>query len=262
MDSLRPFDKGKLLHRTQLLLGPEAMERLASARVALFGAGGVGSWAAEALVRTGIGHLTVVDADVICPTNVNRQAQATSLNVGMPKAEELRKRLLEIDPSADIVALKEMYDADTCSKFDLKSFGYVLDAIDTLRCKVLLLERCLEAGVKVYSSMGAASRLDPTRIRISPIAATKGCPLARVVRQRLKQDGVDASKILCVYSEEPVVENKGSSFCGGKACVCPDHDGDNLCAMKAKINGSLVQATAPFGFALASMVVNDLIAGG
>ena len=253
-----PYDKEKLLHRTQLLLGPDAMVRLASAKVILFGAGGVGSWTAEALVRTGIGHLTIVDADVICPTNVNRQSQATSLNVGLPKADELRKRLLEIDPSADVVAVKEMYDSDTCAKFDLKAYDYVLDAIDTLRCKVLLLKMSLEADVKVYSSMGAASRLDPTQIRVATIAATKGCPLARVVRQRLKQEGVDASKIICVYSEEPVVENKGSSFCGGKACVCPDHDGDNLCAMKAKINGSLVQATAPFGFALASLVVNDI----
>ena len=254
------YSKDKLLHRSQLLLGSDAMSRIASARVILFGAGGVGSWTAEALVRTGIGHLTIVDADVICPTNVNRQAQANSFNVGMPKADELRKRLLEIDPSADVVSVKEMYDSDTCCKFDLKSYGYVLDAIDTLRCKVLLLKLALESGVKVFSSMGAASRLDPTQIRIASIADTKGCPLARVVRQRLKQDGVDASKIPCVYSEEPVIENKGSSFCGSQECVCPDHDGQNLCSMKAKINGSLVQATAPFGFALASLVINDLVA--
>lgn len=245
-----PYDKEKFLHRAQLLLGDEAMARIASAKVALFGAGGVGSWAAEALARTGVGHITIVDADVICPTNVNRQAQATSLNIGKPKAEELRKRLLEINPEANVTAIMEMYDETTCGKFDLKSFDYVLDAIDTLRCKVLLLKRSLDAGVKVYSSMGAASRLDPTQIRVAPVSATKGCPLARVVRQRMRQEGVDASKIICVYSEEPVCENKGTDAFGS--------DGSSLSAMKAKINGSLVQATAPFGFALASLVINDL----
>lgn len=253
--------RDKALHRTQLLLGAEAMARLASLKVVLFGAGGVGSWTAEALVRTGVGALTIVDADLICPTNVNRQAQATSLNVGKPKAEELRKRLLEIAPGAGVEAVMRMYDASTCDGFDLASYDYVLDAIDTLSCKILLLKRALAAGTKVFASMGAASRLDPTRIRVASIAETKGCPLARVVRQGLKKEGVDASKILCVYSEEPVAPNKGSSFCGGSACVCPDNGGENLCAMKAKINGSLVQATAPFGFALASLLVNDAIAG-
>lgn len=244
-----PCDRERALHRAQLLLGADAMARIASAKVILFGAGGVGSWAAEALVRTGIGHLSIVDADVVCPTNVNRQAQATSLNAGMPKAGELRKRLLDIAPSADIVAKQEMYNADTCGRFDLKSYDYVLDAIDTIDCKILLLRRSLEAGVKVYSSMGAALRLDPTRIRVAPVSATKGCPLARVVRQRLRQEGVDASKITCVYSEEPVAANKG---------VRIDESG----GLKSRVNGSLVQSTAPFGFTLAGLVVNDLAAMG
>lgn len=245
-------------HRTELLLGEAAFAAVQAAKVILFGVGGVGSWCAEALVRTGVRHLTMVDPDVVCPTNINRQAQATTLTVGRSKVEEMRKRLLEINPDADINAMPTMYDEQTCAQFDLAAYDYVLDAIDTLRSKVLLLERCLAAGVTVCSSMGAGAKLDPTSIRVATLDKTRHCPLARAVRKRLRQAGVSAA-FPCVYSEEPPVPNRGRTFCGSVVCACPEGDQPNLCLGKARINGTLVQMTAPFGFALAGLVVQDVL---
>ena len=244
-------------HRTELLLGKPVMTRLQAARVILFGVGGVGSWTAEALVRSGIRHLTLVDSDVICPTNLNRQLQATAHNVGQPKVDALRQRLLDIYPAAEIVAVKAMYDEGSCDQFDLGGYDYVLDAIDTLKCKVLLLQRAMAAGAKVYSCMGAGAKLDPTQIRTVPLSKTKYCPLARVVRERLRQAGFTGD-FTCVYSEESPLENQGRTFCGSAVCACPDKDEANLCKGKARINGTLVHVTAPFGFALAGLVIQDL----
>ena len=249
----------QLFHRAELQLGKAAMSRIQSARIIIFGVGGVGSWCAEALVRTGVRRMTIVDSDVVCATNVNRQLQATARNVGLPKVDELRKRLLEINPEVEIEALKIMYDEKSCDQFDLGSYEYVLDAIDSLKNKVLLLSRCLEAGVKVYSSMGAGAKLDPTRIRTTTISKTKHCPLARVVRKRLRQNGVEG-EIVCVYSEEPPMENQGRTFCGSATCACPDKDEENLCLSKARINGTLAHVTGAFGLVLAGLVIQDVVA--
>lgn len=244
--------------RSELLLGHGVMLRLRTARVIVFGVGGVGSWCAEALVRSGIRHLTIVDADVICATNVNRQLQATAKNIGEPKAEELRKRLLEINPAADIAAHKVLYDETTCDQFDLTKYDYVIDAIDTLKNKLLLLKRCTDLGVTVYASMGAALKLDPTQIRTARLSRTRHCPLARMVRKRLNQEGAKVD-CLCVYSEELPLENKGKSACGSTECVCPKKNELDLCSLKAQINGALVHVTAPFGFALAGLVIQDIV---
>ncbi len=235
------------------------MTRIYAARVIIFGVGGVGSWCAEALIRTGISHLTMVDSDVICATNVNRQLQATARNIGRPKVEELRTRLLEINPEAEITAIKAFYDHQSCDQYDLSQYDYVLDAIDTLKNKVLLLRRCLEGGVTVFSSMGAGAKLDPTQIRTATISKTKHCPLARMVRKRLHQNKVQG-EFLCVYSEEMPMENQGHTFCGGEVCACPDKDEENLCLGKARINGTLAHLTAPFGFVLAGLVIQDIVA--
>ncbi len=245
-------------HRAELLLGETAMQAIADAKVILFGVGGVGSWCAEALLRTGFQQLTMVDPDIVCPTNINRQRQATPATVGLPKVEEMRRRLLDINPTATIVARQEMYDQTTCGQFDLAGYDYVLDAIDTLRNKLLLLARCQAAGVTVFSSMGAGAKLDPTQIRVAPLAKTRHCPLARLVRKGLRRLAV-GTDFLCVYSEELPGENRGHTFCGSDCCACPAHQQHNLCRAKAKINGTLVQLTAPFGFTLASLVVQDLL---
>jgi len=251
----------QLFHRTELLLGHELLERLRGAKAILFGVGGVGSWCAEALIRSGMESLTIVDPDVICPTNVNRQLQATSGNIGRPKAEELKKRLLEINPDAKIEAVQVMFNAETCPSFHLESYDYVLDAIDTLSCKIELLRKGLDSGAKVFSSMGAGAKLDVTMIRTALIEDTKHCPLARMVRKRLHQAG-ETRQFLCVYSEEPPMENRGKTFCGGKVCVCPDNAEKEICMSKSKINGTMVHVTAAFGFALAGLLFQDLVSSG
>jgi tRNA A37 threonylcarbamoyladenosine dehydratase len=255
----------QLFHRTELLLGKPAMSGLTTARVAIFGVGGVGSWAAEALIRSGIEHLLIVDSDVICATNVNRQSQATALNVGQSKPEELRRRLLEIHPRATIDARQMPYNETTRPSFDLGAFDYVLDCIDSLSNKVLLLEHCQTAGVTVFSSMGAGAKLDPTRVRVAPISESSVCPLARMVRKRLGRRGLPRD-FLCVYSEELPREPSGATSCGSGTCDCQppaDKSAPNQpdwCKRKRQINGTVVHVTAVFGFTLAGLVVQDVLA--
>ncbi len=258
-----------MIHRSELVLGPAAMERISRARAAVFGVGGVGSWCAEALVRTGLRDLTVVDSDIVCPTNLNRQAQATARNLGKSKVEEMRDRLLAINPDALITARHVPFDETTCGDFGLEGFDYVIDAIDSIKNKVLLLERCVAAGVTVYSSMGAGARSDPSKIKTGLISDTSGCPLARRVRRLLRQGGV-ATDIMCVWSDEHPVAPAVETLCGTGACVCV-HDRTSFCdenaagavdwcGMKKQVNGALVHITAIFGFMLAGLIVSDIAA--
>lgn len=266
--------RGHLFHRTAMLVGKSAMDRIAHARVAIFGVGGVGSWAAEALVRSGIEHLTIVDSDTICSTNVNRQLQATAFNVGKSKVEELRKRLLEINPQALVEARHAAYTARTCEDFDLSTYDYVLDAIDSLQNKVLLIERCLDAKITIYSCMGAGAKMDPTQIKTGPLSRTRMCPLAKMVRKRLGKKCV-SKEFLCVYSEEIPTEPMLESLCGTGQCACShavsphaasdgqgtEADNPDWCAQKKRINGTVVHVTAAFGLALAGLVIQDLTRG-
>lgn len=248
-----------------MLVGQPALARFARTRVALFGVGGVGSWAAEALIRSGIGHLLIVDSDVVCATNINRQLQATTRTLGKPKVEELRAHLLDLNPAAEIEARQAAYTADTCSQFDLASYDYVLDAIDSLQNKVLLIERALAAGTVVYSSMGAGAKLDPTQIKTGPLSRTRMCPLAKMVRKRLGKKCVTRD-FLCVYSEEIPSEPATESLCGTGQCACthaiptgPEAaSSPDWCAQKKRINGAAVHVTGAFGFALAGLVIQDV----
>ena len=255
----------QLFHRTEMLLGKPAMLSLATARVAVFGLGGVGSWAAEALVRSGVEHLLLVDSDVICATNANRQAQATALNVGEAKTEALRQRLLAINPRAAIDVRQAPYNADTRPTFDLAAFDYVLDCIDSLSNKVLLLQHAQETGVTVYSAMGAGAKLDPTRIRVAPLSQSSVCPLARMVRKRLGRRGTPRD-FLCVYSDELPRDPLMATACGTGACACrpshedPMHGSPDWCRQKKRINGTVVHVTGAFGFTLAGLVIQDLVA--
>ncbi|MBI9020710.1 MAG: tRNA threonylcarbamoyladenosine dehydratase, partial [Verrucomicrobia bacterium] len=185
-------------HRTELLIGDAALKKFAETRVILFGVGGVGSWCAEALIRSGVGHLTIVDNDVICVTNINRQLQATAKNVGQSKVEALKTRLLEIHPDAEITALQKVYNYETREEFDLPSYDYVIDAIDSLSHKVDLIASVMDMGVTLFSAMGAACKLDATTIRVDSIWKTHGCKLAKFVRKRLRHRGVTGD-CLCVY---------------------------------------------------------------
>lgn len=203
------------MQRTALLYGEDTIERFANARVIIFGVGGVGSWCVEALARSGIGTLTLVDADVVDPTNVNRQLPATTLTVGQPKAEVLAQRVREINPSCRVKSIVEFYTADNASEFHIEDYDVVIDAIDSLPSKAaLLLQVTSMPGVKLFSSMGAAMKLDPGKVATAEFWSVKGCRLARALRDRFKRQGVfPKRKFRCVYSEEnPKGEPKGTSM--------------------------------------------------
>lgn len=206
---------GEELQRATLLFGEEKMQRLGRTRVIVFGLGGVGSWCAEALLRSGVGHLTLVDADDVDVTNINRQLPATSLTIGRPKAEVMLERLRSVRPDADVKALVKYYKPDNTAEFELNSYDVVIDAIDSLASKADLIMRVTAVkGLRLYSSMGAARRLDPGRVSVAEFWKVRGCALARALRDRFKHAGVKpARKFSCVYSDEPVSgEPKGTSM--------------------------------------------------
>lgn len=240
----------QIFSRASLLLGPETLEACNNARVILFGAGGVGSWCAEGLIRSGIGHLTIVDPDSVALSNVNRQLEATLRTVGQPKAEALKERLLEINPDATITVIRKEYTDATYADYRFDSYDYVIDAIDSLSDKISLLLRASASRATVYSSMGAALKVDPSKIRTAEFWNVRGCPLGAMMRKKMRKQGTfPRKKILCVYDEE-VLENRGdppTEVPAGK-----------LDARKAQVNGSLVHITAIFGMTLAGFVIQDI----
>ena len=265
---MKEKNRKPFFNRTRLLLGDEKMKSLDETRVIIFGVGGVGSWCAEGLVRSGIGHLTIVDSDRVCITNVNRQMMATSKTIGMVKVEALKERLQEINPDVEISAVQAIYSEETADQFDLDSFDYVVDAIDSLKDKAALILHATRSKAKFFSSMGAALKMDPTKIEVAEFWNVRGCPLARALRQRFKKrKEYPKKKFLCVYSDE-LIENKGNeSSCGTDKCVCPktsnapgdpslaDHE---WCSSKARINGSLMHITSIFGLTLAGLILRDI----
>lgn len=217
--------------RTIQLIGEEGFAALQRARVILFGVGGVGGWCAETLLRTGLGHLTIVDFDKVDTTNLNRQIVATAANIGQNKVQEMQKRLLSIAPEADVQAIDRQYNSETADSFDLAQYDIVIDAIDMVECKALLLYNATKAGCRVYSSMGAGRKTDPQKIRTAEFWKVQGCPLARALRTKMKKTGLlPKSKIQCVYSEEISGER-----------------------------GTIAPVVGVFGMTLASMVINDIV---
>ena len=207
--------------RTELLLGEEAMKRLATTRVAIFGVGGVGGYALEALVRSGVGEIDVIDFDTVSESNINRQIIATEDSVGKYKVDVCRERALSINSEVKINAIRSFFSVDNADEFDLAGYDYIIDAIDTVSAKIELIVRSLAAGTKIISSMGAGNKLDPTRFEVSDIYKTSVCPLARVMRTELKKRGVKKLKV--VYSkEEPIkrtVDGNGRHAPGSIAFV-------------------------------------------
>lgn len=222
------------------MLGTDVTDRIARARVIVFGVGGVGSWCVEGLVRSGVRHITIVDHDRVCPSNVNRQLMATAKTIGWVKVEAMKEHLLDISPDAEIDARHEAFNAGTAASFDIGSYDYVIDAIDSLQDKMLLIHTACDARVRLYSSMGAARKLDPTRIRVAEFWKVTGCPLARALRQGFKRSGrLPSRKFKCVYSDE-LLDNAGTSD-------------------EPRANGSLAHITAVFGFTLAGLVIEDIV---
>ena len=222
--------------RAERMLGAAVMDALSRTRVAVFGLGGVGSWCAESLVRSGVGHLMLVDSDTVCASNVNRQAMATSRTLGRGKAETLAERLREINPEVELDVRRCRYCAESAAEFDLAAFDYVVDAIDSVEDKALLIRRALASqGTTLFSSMGAAFRMDPFRLRHTAFRKVEGDGLARALRHRFKREGgVPKRQFECVWSDERRASQKFERPCG-----------------------SVVHTTASFGFALAGLVVAD-----
>jgi tRNA A37 threonylcarbamoyladenosine dehydratase len=236
--------------RTEALLGKGSTEKLNSKKVAVFGLGGVGGYTVEALVRAGIGNIALVDFDTVSVTNINRQLMATTHTVGQPKVDVLRERLLAINPNAEITAIQDVYCAENAESFRLGDYDYVIDAIDSLKDKAHLILEASKSGAKLFASMGAALKLDPTKVRVEEFWDVKGCPLGAALRKKFKKDKTyPKRKFKCVYSEE-LLENKGEA---------PEVDDNSTWDVKkAQINGSLVHITAIFGFTLSGLVVQDV----
>ena len=237
--------------RTELLLGTDNLAKIQQAKVLIFGVGGVGSWCAESLVRSGVRNLTIVDSDRICITNCNRQLMATSKTVGQVKVIALRERLLEINPEANIVCLERLYEPETAESFQMETYDYIVDAIDSLREKADLILRAtaLPRHITFISSMGAALRRDPFMVRKAEFWNVKGDALARALRNRFKRDKTfPMRKFECIYSEEPPMQNLG-----------PQQDDDVAGHDKVHVNGSLCPITATFGNAIAGTILNHII---
>lgn len=248
-------EKG-IFKRTELLLGKPMMDKIAGTKVMLFGVGGVGSWCAESLVRTGIKHLTIVDSDRVCETNINRQLMATTKTVGQQKVDVLKARLLEINPEAEIEAIAGIYSEETSASFHLETFDYIIDAIDSLKHKVHLIRTAAKTEAKLFSSMGAALKIDPTRIKVAEFWKVAGCPLAAALRRKMKEGERPAKKFMCVYSDE-VLENKGLKYENDES-KSSELLKQNNPSVKAQTNGTLAHITAIFGFTLAGLIIKDI----
>lgn len=231
----------EVFSRTELMLGKDAMEKLKNSRVAVFGIGGVGGHAAEALVRSGIGAIDLIDNDVVSKSNINRQMFATISSVGELKVEAARKRLLDINPEVNIKCHNVFYLPENSDSFDFSLYDYVIDAVDTVSAKIDIIMKAKENNIPVISSMGAGNKLDPTRFEVSDIYKTSVCPLARVMRKAMKDRGVSDLKV--VYSKEEPVIKKEKVF------------GDN----GKPVPGSIAFVPSVVGLIMAGETIKDLI---
>ena len=246
--------------RTQLLLGQEGMEKLYRARVAVFGIGGVGGYTVEALARSGVGTLDLIDDDKVCLTNLNRQIFATRKTVGQYKVDVAQQRILEINPKAVVHTYKTFYAPQTAEQFDFTQYDYVVDAIDTVTGKLELVEQAEKAGVPIISSMGAGNKMDPTAFEVADIYETSVCPLARVMRKELKKRGIKKLKV--VYSKEPpMTPIEDMAISCRTNCICPPGTA-RKCTQRRQVPGSNAFVPSVVGLIIAGEVVKDLTGAG
>ncbi len=242
--------------RTELLLGKEAMERLSNARVAVFGIGGVGGYTVEALARSGVGTIDLIDDDKVCLTNINRQIIATRKTIGKYKVDVMKERILEINPKAVVNTHQCFFTPETADQFDFSEYDYVVDAIDTVSGKIELVVRCQEKNTPIISCMGAGNKLDPTKFEVTDIYKTSVCPLAKVMRKELKVRGVKKLKV--VYSKEPAHKPlEDMSISCRSHCVCPPGT-ERKCTAKRQIPGSNSFVPPVAGLIIAGEVIKDL----
>ena len=240
-----------IFSRTKLLVGEDMMAALGRVRVLIFGVGGVGSWCAEGLVRSGVTHLTLVDSDTVSVSNINRQLMATTRTVGQAKVEALRDRLLEINPNANITAVQRPYNAETAETFHMEEYDYILDAIDSLKEKADLILRATRTPAVFFSSMGAALKVNPQGVKVAEFWNVRGCPLGAALRKKYEQNHTyPGHKFRCVYDEE-VLPNRGQA-------VAADATNSEWDGRKAQINGTTAHITALFGMTLCGLVMSDI----
>lgn len=242
--------------RTELLLGHDNMEKLKNARVAVFGIGGVGGFTVEALARSGVGTLDLIDDDKVCLTNINRQIIATRKTIGQYKVDAAKERVLDINPDAVVNTYKTFFVPDTADEFDFASYDYVVDAIDTVTGKIMLVEAAQKAGTPIISSMGAGNKLDPTAFEVADIYKTSVCPLAKVMRRELKKRGIKKLKV--VYSKEkaltPIDDTENSCR---SHCICPPGSA-RTCTQRRQVPGSTAFVPSVVGLIIAGEVIKDL----
>ena len=242
--------------RTQLLYGAETMERFAAARIAVFGIGGVGGYVVEALARSGIGALDIIDDDRVCLTNINRQILATRKTVGKYKVDVAAERIHEINPDCEVKAYKTFFLPETQDQFDFGEYDYVVDAIDTVTGKLAIIEKAKNEGTPVISSMGAGNKLNASLFEVADIYQTSICPLARVMRRECKKRGIDSLKV--VYSKEkPIKPLEDMSISCRQHCICPPGTA-RKCTERRDIPGSTAFVPSVVGLIIAGEVINDL----
>lgn len=242
--------------RTQLLFGQENMEKLYNAKVAVFGIGGVGGFAAEALARSGVGSFVLVDDDKVCLTNLNRQIIATRKTVGQYKADVMAERIHDINPDAKVEVRKCFYLPETAGEFDFSQYSYVIDAVDTVTAKLEIIMQAKKCGVPVISCMGAGNKIDPTQLKVSDIYKTSMCPLAKVMRYECKKRRIKKLKV--VYStEKPIRPLEDMSISCRNQCICPP-GAQHKCTERRDIPGSTSFVPSVAGLILAGEVIKDL----
>ncbi len=240
------------LSRTERLIGQENIEKLAAARVAVFGIGGVGGFTVEALARSGIGHIELVDHDTVALSNLNRQIIATHDTIGRDKVDVMKERILSINPDAEVTVHKCFFLPENKDEFDFTKYTYVVDAVDTVTAKLTIIEEAKKAGVPVISSMGTGNKLDPTKFEVADISKTSVCPLAKVMRRELKKRGISHVKV--VYSKEEAI----SPSVEENASQCGEQNGENTTGRKKIAPGSISYVPSVAGLIIAGEVIKDI----
>ncbi len=242
--------------RTELTFGHEAMEKLEASRVAVFGIGGVGGYTVEALARSGVGALDLIDDDRVCLTNINRQIYATRKTVGHYKVDVAAERVADINPNCKVTVFKTFYTPDTAGEFDFTQYDYIVDAIDTVTGKLCLVVNAKAAGTPIISSMGAGNKVDPTAFRVTDIYKTRVCPLAKVMRSELRKRKIKSLKV--VYSDElPTPPQEDMAISCKAHCICPPGTA-RKCTQRRQVPGSNAFVPSVVGLIIAGEVVKDL----
>lgn len=250
-----------MLHRfsrTELMVGQEGLEKLYRSTVAVFGVGGVGSYTVEALARSGVGKIVLIDYDDVCLTNINRQLHALQSTVGKPKVDLMKERVLQINPQAEVVAIRKFYSPENGDDLVTDNLDYIVDAIDNVTGKLDLIKKAVAKGISIVSAMGAGNKIDPTAFKVADISETSVDPLARVVRRELKKAGILRGVKVVFSKEQPLTPQETIVDCKTH-CICSNKQGAFSCTLRRQIPGSISFVPPVMGMILAGVVVRDIV---